>query len=62
MVNIQTRKGCVKKPTIVQDYNNTMGGVDRMDQMLSNYPVTRNRQRYYVKLFRHLLDLSRARN
>ncbi|GFW55986.1 piggyBac transposable element-derived protein 4 [Trichonephila clavipes] len=33
-----------------------MGGVDRSDQCLSYYPVSRNQQRkYYKKIFRHSL-------
>ncbi|XP_035217417.1 piggyBac transposable element-derived protein 4-like [Stegodyphus dumicola] len=32
-----------KKPKVVMEYNNTMGGVDRMDQHLTNYPVTKKR-------------------
>ncbi|XP_054918033.2 piggyBac transposable element-derived protein 4-like [Dermacentor andersoni] len=47
----------VTKPSIVRDYNHTMGGVDKSDQMLANYPVPRKRQKiYYKKIFRHLLD------
>ncbi|KAH7941737.1 hypothetical protein HPB49_016662 [Dermacentor silvarum] len=39
---------------IVRDYNHTMGGVDKSDQMLSDYPVPRKRQKiYYKKIFRH---------
>lgn len=45
------------KPSIVLDYNKTMGGVDRADQQMSSYTVMRNQQRkYYKKIFRHLLD------
>lgn len=47
----------ITKPSIVRDYNHTMGGVDKSDQMLSDYPVTRKRQKiYYKKIFRHLID------
>ncbi|KAH7948954.1 hypothetical protein HPB49_003629 [Dermacentor silvarum] len=47
----------VTKPSIVRDYNHTMGGVDKSDQMLSDYPVPRKRQKiYYKKIFRHLID------
>ncbi|KAH6921248.1 hypothetical protein HPB50_027765 [Hyalomma asiaticum] len=45
----------VTKPSIVRDYNHTMGGVDKSDQMLSDYPVPRKRQKIY-KIFRHLID------
>lgn len=36
-----------------------MGGVDKSDQCLSYYPVSRNKQRkYYKKKFRHLINQS----
>lgn len=45
------------KPTIVLDYNKTMGGVDRSDQQMGSYTVMRKQQKkYYKKIFRHLLD------
>lgn len=48
-----------KKPKLVVDYNDTMGGVDRVDQHLSDYAVPRKRgKKYYRKIFFHLLDLS----
>ncbi|XP_037560458.1 piggyBac transposable element-derived protein 4-like [Dermacentor silvarum] len=47
----------IAKSSIVRDYNHTMGGVDKSDQMLSDYPVPRKRQKiYYKKIFRHLID------
>ncbi|KAL1448015.1 hypothetical protein MTO96_028300 [Rhipicephalus appendiculatus] len=46
----------VTKPSIVRDYNHTVGGVDKSDQMLSDYPVSRKRQKIYYKIFRHLID------
>ncbi|GFV53440.1 piggyBac transposable element-derived protein 4 [Trichonephila clavipes] len=30
-----------RKPHVVMEYNNTMGGVNRMDQHLTNYPITK---------------------
>ncbi|GFU66297.1 piggyBac transposable element-derived protein 4 [Trichonephila clavipes] len=41
MMEVKAKKGnSVKlKPKAVVFYNNTMGGVDRPDQCLSNYPV-----------------------
>lgn len=45
------------KPEAVLDYNHTMGGVDRVDQMLSSYSVPRKRKKIsYKKIFQHLLD------
>ena len=49
----------IVKPKVVVDYNDTMGGVDRLDQHLHDYPVTRKRgKKYYKKIFFHLLDIS----
>lgn len=46
-------------PTLIDDYNRFMGGVDRVDQMLSAYPIERKRQkRWYKKEFRHLINMS----
>lgn len=58
MVQFQDSKGrTVEKPSVVCDYNHTMGGVDLSDQMLATYPVARKRQKiYYKKLFRQFLD------
>lgn len=45
-------------PQVVHDYNLNMGGVDRVDQMLSAYPIERKRQKiWYKKEFRHLLNM-----
>lgn len=54
------REGNAKcKPKVVIDYNDTMGGVDRLDQHLHDYPTTRKRgKKYYKKVFFHLLDIS----
>lgn len=46
-----------KKPAVVIDYNDTMGGVDRVDQHLADYPLPRKRgKKYYVKIFFHLVE------
>lgn len=48
-----------KKPQVVMEYNNTMGGVDRLDQHLTNYPIIKKRgKKYYKKIFFHLFDIS----
>lgn len=47
------------KPVVVTDYNDTMGGVDRVDQHLADYNLPRKRgKKYYKKFFFHLLDLT----
>jgi len=34
-----------------------MGGVDRVDQHLTNYPIIKKRgKKFYYKIFLHLLD------
>lgn len=54
-----TRCGDTFKPTVVQDYNICMGGVDRKDQQLAMYPIERRRTRvWYKKFFRTLLNAS----
>ena len=59
MMIVEKRGVAVSKPKVVMDYNNTMGGVDKVDQHLADYPVPRKRgKRYYKKIFFHLLDLS----
>ncbi|GBM28228.1 PiggyBac transposable element-derived protein 4 [Araneus ventricosus] len=60
MIEVPSYKNEVrKKPKVVMEYNNTMGGVDRMDQHLTNYPVTKKRgKKYYKKIFFHLLEVS----
>lgn len=45
------------KPNIVLDYNKSMGGVDRKDQLLSAHPVERLRNRvWYKKVFCRLFS------
>ncbi|GFS57816.1 piggyBac transposable element-derived protein 4 [Trichonephila inaurata madagascariensis] len=41
----------------MHDYNNTMGGVDKVDEHRTNYPVARKRgKKYHQKIFFHLPD------
>ncbi|XP_035217648.1 piggyBac transposable element-derived protein 4-like [Stegodyphus dumicola] len=59
MVAVTRRKENKMKPKVVVDYNGTMGGVDRVDQRLSSYNVTKRRgKKYYKKIFLHLLDIT----
>jgi hypothetical protein len=47
------------KPAAVISYNDTMGGVDKVDQHIANNPLTRKRgEKYYQKIFFHLLELA----
>lgn len=43
MQTVEKRGISVRKPKIVVDYNDTMGGVDRVDQHLADYPIPRKR-------------------
>lgn len=53
---VQTESG-KERPTVANDYNFTMGGVDRVDQHLAIRPVTRKQgKKYYKKIFFHLLE------
>ncbi|XP_067121649.1 piggyBac transposable element-derived protein 4-like [Centruroides vittatus] len=60
MVSKTTHAGkIVIKPQVVVDYNDTMGGVDLLDQHLRDYPVARKRgKKFYKKVFFHLIDIS----
>lgn len=60
MVEVASHNNEIKrKPKVVMEYNNTMGGVDRMDQHLTSYPIIKKRgKKYYKKIFFHLLDIS----
>ncbi|KAI5635028.1 transposase IS4 domain-containing protein [Phthorimaea operculella] len=47
------------KPQVVLDYNLSMGGVDKKDQMLQAFPIERVRNVvWYKKLFRRLFNVS----
>ncbi|XP_046681277.1 piggyBac transposable element-derived protein 4-like [Homalodisca vitripennis] len=45
------------KPTAIVEYNKYMKGVDRQDQMLAYYPVTRKTTRWYKKLGIHIIEM-----
>lgn len=56
---IETRQEPVKKPKVVCEYNHTMGGVDKVDQQLVDYPIPRKRgKKYYKTVFFHLMDIA----
>ena len=48
----------IQKPDVVLEYNNVMGAVDKVDQMLEPYAVQRKGLKWYLKLFEHLLDVA----
>ncbi|KAF2886199.1 hypothetical protein ILUMI_19975 [Ignelater luminosus] len=58
-VNVQNRGETISKPKLVHEYNDTMGGVDRVDQHLADYTLPRKRgKNYYKKIFFYLFDLA----
>ena len=48
----------IEKPKVILEYNQYMGGVDKLDQMLEPYMSTRKSLKWYKKFFLHLLDIS----
>ncbi|XP_032436406.1 piggyBac transposable element-derived protein 4-like [Xiphophorus hellerii] len=47
-----------KKPEVIQYYNKTKGGVDTMDQMISNYTCLRRTRRWPMVLWYNMLDVA----
>lgn len=56
----RTKYGTYKyKPQVVLDYNKSMGGVDKKDQLLQAFPIERVRNMvWYKKYFRHIINSS----
>ncbi|XP_041834127.1 piggyBac transposable element-derived protein 3-like [Melanotaenia boesemani] len=48
----------IKRPFSVKVYNEFMGGVDQMDQMVAMYPHRRKNKRWYIRIFFHFLDVT----
>lgn len=48
----------VRKPKVIDEYNQYMSGVDKSDQMISTYNVLRKCLRWWKTLFFHCLDIS----
>ena len=49
----------IEIPKVINDYNNWMLGVDRADQLISNYRHQLRSRRIWMPLFFHSLDLIR---
>lgn len=45
------------KPKCVIEYNDNMGGVDRCDQIIAPYEITRKTPRWYQKIASNLVDM-----
>ncbi|XP_064100527.1 piggyBac transposable element-derived protein 3-like [Macrobrachium nipponense] len=44
-------------PSVIQMYNNRMGGIDKSDMLTHLYRTPFKAKRYYMRLFAYLLDL-----
>ncbi|XP_004211012.1 piggyBac transposable element-derived protein 3 [Hydra vulgaris] len=47
-------------PSVVQEYNKSMGGVDLADMLISLYRTTIKTKRWYLKVFFHCLDIAKV--
>lgn len=47
-------------PQIVKSYNRSMGGVDLADMLIALYRITVKTNRWYVKVFWHLIDIAKV--
>ncbi|GFT77165.1 hypothetical protein TNCV_1984531 [Trichonephila clavipes] len=58
MQDVANERGeTMSRPKCVVDYNDQMGGVDKIDQHLAPYSTSRKREEN-TKIFFHLLDLA----
>lgn len=48
----------LQRPAIIQDYNQYMNGVDRIDQMRSYYSCGARSKRWWIPVFYWLLDMT----
>ena len=49
---------CTKKPNCILEYNNNMGGVDHVDQIIHGCVSFRKTLKWYKKYFLYLLDVT----
>ena len=47
----------IKKPKVVEDYNQYMGGVDKSDLLVLYYGFAHRRVKWWKRAFFHLMDL-----
>ena len=48
----------VKKPIAIEDYNQSMGGVDKADQLVLYYGYAHRAMKWWKRVFFHMLDLA----
>ena len=49
----------IKSPRKVQDYNNSMGGVDLPDMLIKLYQSEVKTTRWYIEVFYHMIDIAK---
>jgi hypothetical protein len=55
---IDEATGDARKPEIISFYNTTKGGVDVVDQICSNYDVSRNSRRWPLTVFFSMMNIA----
>ena len=50
----------IEQPYLVKLYNENMAGVDRMDQIISNYQIAMRGKKWYFCLVSYMCDISKA--
>ena len=48
----------VQKPTMIHEYNNKMGGVDKADQLLSYYSFDHRTIKWWKRAAFHLIEVT----
>lgn len=50
----------VNCPSVIQEYNKSMGGVDLADMLISLYRTSFKTKRWYIKILFHLVDIAKV--
>lgn len=50
----------IERPHVVGEYNRHMGGVDLIDSIMGRYKILTRSNRWQIRMFYHLLDLTMA--